>query len=89
MAKTEIDIARLELLIRGAEPEGINEVAFVICYAGGIMNEPIINIATSLRDRLDIDKLDTTEWKYLFLGLVMGDKDFRDSIADKDNQPLH
>lgn len=89
MAKATIDLGRLEMLIRGAEPESIGEIAFVRCYVGTIVNEPIYEIAQELREKIELDKLEKLDWKYLFLGLVMGDKDFRDTIKEKDSGTLH
>lgn len=89
MEKNKVDMARLEMLIRGAEPEGIDEIVFVRCYAGSIMNERLIEIATDLASKIDINDLTTHEWQYLFLGLVMGDKDYRDSIELKKQGPIH
>ena len=89
MPKSKIDLGRLEMLIRGAEPEGNDEIAFVRCYAGAILNEPLIEIAMDLKTKIEMSELTTDDWQYLFLGLVMGDKDFRDSIEHKNDEPIH
>lgn len=75
--KDNINLRRLELLIRGEQPKGLHEELFVLAYKAGIGEELLMLTLLQVSDIFD--KLTKNEVNHFLLGYSLGQKTHRES----------
>ena len=77
MAKIKIDLQRLEFLIRGDEPKGLNEELFILSYKSGLSGELLMNAVLQVSGQFE--DYDQNEINHFMVGYCLGQKTYFES----------
>lgn len=92
MSSDKINLAKLEILIRGDRlPDSLGEEIFILGYKHGLNGDMLMLLMFQLKDEFDTPEFDTYVYKMLLLGYSMGQKTFEDvneaSVNQANNKP--
>ena len=73
----KIDMQRIELLVRGEQPDGIEEELFVVAFKSGLGGESLMLTLLQVSDIFD--GLSHGDKNYFLLGYAIGQKTFQET----------